>query len=338
VSEYGALTRRGQIQFMRRVAERALALYGIEARTLSLLNHVFNTTFTVIGPDSALYVLHILRPLEDASSEARERARVESELWWLDEVRTDVGVVVPVPVRTPDGAGVVAVEDVTPPRLCTRFHWVDGRFLRHRFTPAQLEAVGRLTARLHQHSTHLRVPAWFDRPRVDRADVETEERVARLFAGGVSGAAAAVIHSAFQQVRAAQHQLGETSDTFGLIHADIHQMNYLFHDGDMRLIDFGDCGWGHYLYDLAVTLSELEGLPRYAQLRAALLAGYRQVRDLSPAHEGLIDTFVLLRHVQNVTWFVTVRDDPSYRDRAAQIDERVAVIGRLVGTAAPHIA
>ena len=34
------------------------------------------------------------------------------------------------------------------------------------------------------------------------------------------------------------------------------EKNYLFHGGEVRLIDFGDCGWGHYLYDLAVTVSE----------------------------------------------------------------------------------
>jgi len=334
--EYGALTRHGQIQRMRQVAERALPLYGIEPITFSLLNHAYNTTFTVAGPDSALYVLHILRPPEDARSEAQQRARVQSELWWLDRVRADLHLTVPVPVHTPEGEGVVAVgvEGIIPTRLCTLFHWVDGRFLRHRFTSTHLGAVGRLTARLHRHSMHLRVPAGFDRPKVDRADAETEERVAQLFSDSVSGAAAAVMRSVLQRVRHAQHKLGSASDTFGLIHADIHQKNYLFRGRDIRLIDFGDCGWGHYLYDLAVTVSELEGLRHYTQLRAALLAGYRQVRDLSSLHEALIDTFVMLREVQNLTWFLTVRDDPSYRERAAQIGDRVTVLERLVGTGA----
>ena len=44
----------------------------------------------------------------------------------------------------------------------------------------------------------------------------------------------------------------------GLIHADLHYENFLFHDGVARAIDFDDCGWGFYLYDVAVTLWELE--------------------------------------------------------------------------------
>ena len=110
------------------------------------------------------------------------------------------------------------------------------------------------------------------------------------------------------------------------------EKNYLFHGGEVRLIDFGDCGWGHYLYDLAVTVSELVDLPHHSQLRAGLLGGYRQVRPLSPAHEAFIQPFVMLREVQNLTWFVMLRDDPLYRDRAARIGEGVAMLARVVGS------
>jgi Ser/Thr protein kinase RdoA (MazF antagonist) len=61
---------------------------------------------------------------------------------------------------------------------------------------------------------------------------------------------------------------------FGLIHADLHQENYLFHGKQVRAIDFDDCGYGPFVYDLAVTLSELEHRADYPTLRAALLAGY----------------------------------------------------------------
>jgi Ser/Thr protein kinase RdoA (MazF antagonist) len=320
---------------MRQVAQRALALYGVEPLTLSLLHHAYNTTFKVVGPDGARYVLHILRPPEDVASEGQWRARLESELWWLDRVRVDLGLSLPAAVRTPEGEGVagVAVEGRGLPQLCTLFQWVDGRFPRRRLYRRQLQAVGRLTARLHKHSEQLHAPTWFDRPRVDGADEEIEESVARLFADHVSVEAADVMRRAVRQVRLAQHELGSGSDTFGPIHADIHQKNYLFHGGDVRLIDFGDCGWGHYLYDPAVTLSELVTLPNRAELRAALLAGYREVRDLSPRHEALIQSFVALREVQNLTWFVKARNDPSYRKRAEQIGDRVAELERLLRAA-----
>ena len=66
----------------------------------------------------------------------------------------------------------------------------------------------------------------------------------------------------------------------GLIHGDLHQENYLFERGTARAIDFDDCGWGFFLYDVAVTLSEIEGRPRYAELRDALLDEYAGRRSL----------------------------------------------------------
>ncbi|HEX6509745.1 MAG TPA: phosphotransferase [Chloroflexota bacterium] len=334
--DYAQLSRRGQIRRLRRVAENALTLYGIEPVSLSLLHHSFNTTFTVIGPGGARFVLHILRPEVDPFSELQSPSRVASELWWLDRLRADIGLAVPVAVRTPTGEGVVsvAVEGVTPARLCTLFHWIDGRFVLHRLMPAHLEAVGTLTARLHRHSEHLRVPAGFDRPTVDAADAETEEGVVRLFTDQFSLESARVMQEVFRRVRRAKEELGSGPGTSGLIHADIHQRNYLFRAGDVHLIDFGDCGWGHYLYDLAVTLSELEVSPRRAAQRAALLAGYRRDRGLSPAHERLLDTFVMLREVQNVTWFLRDQDNPSSPEQAAQIGERVAALQRLLDAGA----
>jgi Ser/Thr protein kinase RdoA (MazF antagonist) len=336
VIDFAGLTRRGQIRRLRRVAKQALLRYGIEPTSLSLLGHTFNTTFRVISPDGGRFVLHILRPTEAPMSESQSQARVESELWWLDRVRAELRLSVPAPVRTPSGEGVVtvAVEGMGPPRLCTLFHWLDGRFLRGRLVPAHLEAVGRLTARLHTLSAHLRVPTWFDRPSVDQADAKTEEAVARLFTHHVSPGAAEVMRAVFRRVRRAQQELGGGPDTFGLVHADIHQKNYLFGNGEVGLIDFGDCGWGHYLYDLAVTVSELEGLPHRTNLRAGLLAGYRQMRDLSSAHEALIGTFVMLREVQNLTWFLTLRDDPSYRRRTAQIGKGVTKLERQLDSGA----
>lgn len=330
--EYAQLTRRGQIRRMRRVAKHALTRYGIEPVSVSILNHAYNTTFTVTGPDGARYVLHILRPVVDAMSEAPTPVSVESELWWLDQVRADLDLAVPAAVRTSEGKGVVsvAVEGMELPRLCTLFHWIDGHMLHQHVRPAHLEAVGCLTARLHNHSANLRVPTWFNRPHVDVADADAEEHVVRLFTGGLFVQVADVMRRVLQRTRQAQRTLGSGPDAFGLIHADIHQKNYLFHGRQVRLIDFGDCGWGHYLYDLAVSVSELEGLPNRAELRAALLAGYRQMRDLSLTHEAMIDAFVMLREVQNLTWFLQARNDPSYQGQAAGIGERVTRLERLL--------
>jgi Ser/Thr protein kinase RdoA (MazF antagonist) len=107
--------------------------------------------------------------------------------------------------------------------------------------------------------------------------------------------------------------LGTGPDVFGLIHADLHQSNYLFHKGEVRAIDFDDCGQAHYIYDLAVTLSELRHKPNYAQLRGVLLSGYRSVRPLPEQHENYLHILIAFRHLQLTTWFINQRTHPAFR-------------------------
>jgi Ser/Thr protein kinase RdoA (MazF antagonist) len=91
---------------------------------------------------------------------------------------------------------------------------------------------------------------------------------------------------------------------FGLIHGDFNFKNLLFCRGGVRAIDFDDCGFGHFLYDLGTLLETLLFRPDYLALRAALLGGYRQVWPLPPEQDALLDTFIAARwvHVGLVIW------------------------------------
>jgi Ser/Thr protein kinase RdoA (MazF antagonist) len=312
MSELSRLPRRVQIARLRTLAERALALYGLEGASPSLLSlsQFFNTSFGVTGTDGSRYVLRIHRP---STHPERKRIKIESELWWLNCVREDLSLAVPTPVRAETGEYAVHVDapGVPEPRFCVLFHWMEGRFLARGLRPRHLEQVGMLTARLHDHSERLTVPLWFTRNVIDRADPDFEESATKLFAGEWSLEAAGVLGAVIRRARAVQERLGDGPAVYGVIHADIHHWNYLFHQGRIRLIDFDDSGWGHYLYDLAVTLQQVNRLPQAPTLRQALLAGYRRLRDLSPEHEAMIDTFRMLREAQDATFVLRGRDDPS---------------------------
>ncbi len=130
-------------------------------------------------------------------------------------------------------------------------------------------------------------------------------------------------------VRRAQRELGTGPDVFGLIHSDLHQENYLFHRGRVRAIDFDDCGWGHFVYDLAVTLSELQHLPDAAALRAGLLRGYRTVRPLPPEHERYVEVFSALRVLKLTLWFLEQRGHPAFAGWKADVRDGLEDLGRL---------
>ena len=133
-----------------------------------------------------------------------------------------------------------------------------------------------------------------------------EDLVADTLSDAEVGPVAAVI----ARVQAAEQALSRDPATFGLIHADLHQYNLLFARDTIRVIDFDDCGFGPLLYDLAVPLYIVRGRADYPALRAALLAGYRRVRPLAPAHAALIDTFIALRHIQDGLWILEARTHP----------------------------
>lgn len=125
--------------------------------------------------------------------------------------------------------------------------------------------------------------------------------------------------------------LGEGSDVFGLIHADLHQTNYLFNKGRVGAIDFDDCGFGHWLYDLAVTLYCLQDHPDFEALRIAFLSVYRQSHSLSTEHEAYIETFMALRRLQDMLWVIEEKDQPAFRDRwHTQIIDQLQALQKYV--------
>ncbi|EPY05268.1 aminoglycoside phosphotransferase [Paenibacillus alvei TS-15] len=44
------------------------------------------------------------------------------------------------------------------------------------------------------------------------------------------------------------------ANTYGLIHGDLHTGNVVYNGEEPRPIDFGRCGYGYYLYDMAGAL------------------------------------------------------------------------------------
>jgi Ser/Thr protein kinase RdoA (MazF antagonist) len=164
---------------------------------------------------------------------------------------------------------------------------------------------------LQDHAARWTPPGGFTRPRVDNLEVMQRgpaddfnpaiaERVTRTITALGTPEAAALVSQAIQKVWATLREWGQGPDVFGLIHADLHHRNFLFHRGIASAIDFDDCGYGHWLYDLAVPLTALQQRRDYRALREALLRGYHRRRSLSAEQEGLLDTFMALRRIQDL--------------------------------------
>lgn len=328
---FGSLSRHGQLIRLQRLGRAALAGYGLSAARLTTLRHEHNTTFR-IDAEGGPYVLRIHRP------GVYTPTMVASEMAWLTALRRETTLSVPDPVAAHDGALVVVAEDegVPEPRIYVVLRWQEGRFLDDRLTPVRLRAVAALQAGLQQHAEHWTPPVDFSRPRVDtltdaakrdavarsaasalpgeHPSPDDADRARRLVADLLSPTGGSVFARALDSVWAVTSHLASQPGSFGLIHADLHQENYFFHDGVARAIDFDDCGWGFYLYDLAVTLSELEGRARYAEMRRAMLEAYARARPLPDRHEAYLAAFIALRRMQLITWILESRQHAAFRD------------------------
>jgi len=103
------------------------------------------------------------------------------------------------------------------------------------------------------------------------------------------------MQQAANRFRATAFHLGSGNRVFGLIHVDFTFDNILFYRRSVRVIDFDDCGFGYFLYDIATLLDRIEWRDDYRSLRRALLNGYGEERDLPPEQQAMLDLFLLTR-------------------------------------------
>jgi Ser/Thr protein kinase RdoA (MazF antagonist) len=329
MQNFDEFPRSTQIRRIRRLAAIALTAYDLEVVSITPLQHFLNTTFRVDTYTRAnrasrntntsehlqRFALRVSRPgFQDASN-------IRSELLWLQAIRVQTGMVVPEPILTRDGSllTTVSTTGVPEPRHCTLFRWVEGRFHHSSLQPTELERVGTFMAMLHQHVQQWTPPAGFIRNCWDITGIRGE-------ALGIDPAKSRshlsledceVLDATAQTVQKSMQALGEGTDVFGLIHADLHQGNYLFHKDKVHAIDFDTSGWGYFLYDIAVTFSTLLDRPDLPTLRAAFLKGYRKMRPLPLVDEQYIEIFTAARIMGHTLWLAAHIGEPAFGPKAA---------------------
>jgi Ser/Thr protein kinase RdoA (MazF antagonist) len=233
-------------------------------------------------------------------------------------------LIVPAPVLAPDGELVVqaAAPGIPEERTCSLFRWMRGRKVRQGFRLWHFGALGRLMANLHNHAARWQVPAGFTRRHWDWEGLFGKSAGFNLAAEEVWALMPQpydeMCTSVANQAREVMDGLGKGAGTFGLIHADLFlggEGNVLFASGEARPIDFDDCGWGYWIYDLAVPLAHWRQSEAWPGIRDSLLDGYAQVRPLPKGQLAYLELFMAARHVSEVLWGVDMaQGNPSFRE------------------------
>jgi Ser/Thr protein kinase RdoA (MazF antagonist) len=283
--------------------EPVLERYGLRGSRSSLLKQdQHKMLFHVVSPTRDRF---LLRTYKRHRRFAVSEDVLRSELLWLQSLRREMRLAVPEPVPAADGSLVchVACEGNPEALRCVLLRWLPGRRKGADLSPSDLSLAGSYVARLHRHSERYAVPEGFVRPYVWNWDWVFGE-TAPLWDKGESVYSADeldVFRAAAGRVRRDLHTLGKGSDVFGVIHQDLHPDNFVFHEGEAYAIDFENCGWGYYLFDLAVTLWALEAYgDRRAPMQAAFLEGYRRERTLPDGYARYVEAFMAMRVARKV--------------------------------------
>jgi Ser/Thr protein kinase RdoA (MazF antagonist) len=303
------------------LARDALRRHDVSASArLRLLNLSENVTYLVEDPEqpgTGRSVLRLHRP------GYHSRAAVLSELAWVAALREQSVVSTPAVLPTPEGEAVVTAHAVgLRPRLAVRFVWLDGSEPGGGRLSEDFRVLGGVAARLHRHVRSWTPPPGFVRQRWDAATTIGPDGLwGRWQDGpGVGPEQFGVLSrlAATLPARLARHGLG--ADRFGLIHADMRLANLLVQAGPdgrvLHVIDFDDCGFGWFGYDLAAALSFIEDDPRVPELTTAWLDGYRRIEPLPAAVEAELPTFLLLRRLLLLAWLGSHAEVPLARQLA----------------------
>lgn len=339
---YDELTHRGRMRRMRWLAESALAEYGLADAPLRLFidngNIIYRTEVPFAPPSqnqSDLFAgsqcaLRIHQPGYQTEN------AIWSELAWLAALRRDSGAPVPDPIPTLDGQLLtqIRVPGIAGPRNCSLLRWVKGRLITRGIGPQHYRAQGRLMARLHAHAASWAPPHGFTRLAYDWDGLFGEGTGTGLSGSTIWELVPPRHFGGFEIVSIALRRLmtswGKGPEMYGMIHADLGvDANLLFHRGEARAIDFDDCRFGYWMFDLAIALEHVQEHPELPRYRDALLEGYAEVRVLTGDQVRQLPLFLAAVNALFVVWPVAMmhRFGPSdywtaRMDRAGDLIDR----------------
>jgi len=308
-AEFAALSTPRQLRRVQQLAHRAPALYGLPSDSeISLLNYSENATYLVRPPGRPPLVLRINRP------GYHPRSHIASELEWVRALCRDTPVKTAAPIAGRDGEFIQHIWHpcVPEPRNCVLMSFLPGTEPDDSNRMAAFALLGETTARLHLHAASWKPATAVKRHRWDFDAMLGPRPLWGKWQHGLGMTPAKKRHLSrlVTALRPKVEAIGETRPRFGLIHADLRAANILVHQGEVSVIDFDDCGFSWFIYDLAAALSFLETHPDVPAYVDAWLTAYQRIRPLSRAEIAAIDSFILLRRMLLVAWIGSHADTP----------------------------
>ena len=269
------------------IANQALESYPLEIKEVALINNEYNATYKVSTTDGTHYALRI------NVNSPRSIENLTAEIAWVNFLRDDARVKVPHPISTTrDQYFVTVANDLGRSEFkAVLYSWLAGEELGDEPTPEQIRSLGAAMATLHVSSKDFKLPAGAGLPSFKDPMWETEDfllsekSVLDPEAQSLIAQALSVIKSEIDALYRKHPQQ--------IIHADLHGWNVMWHEGQVAIFDFDDCGLGLPIQDLATAIYYLDTPDQ----DAALKEGYASVAPLPEYSESQMQMFMIQRRI-----------------------------------------
>ena len=280
--------RRGTLKEARQAALRILAEYEIEWSSIHFIQLSEHITYRIASETGEQFLLRI----HPASKRYDE---VLSELEWLSALER-ASLNVPAGVLNRHGAFVTTTMGNDGSGMYgSVLRWVEGEGKEKGALSAEvIRDMGAMMATFHEASAHFRPSSRFVRPVWGLESLARDwEHVRRHRIHFISDEAIALYAAAVKKAAEQLEGLNRHDRNYGMIHADLHLGNFVFRNDEPFAIDFGRCGFGYHLYDIAQAIMGL-----YPVQRTYFIEGYETVRELDDDPIPALECFFIMAIIE----------------------------------------
>lgn len=270
------------------IAQRAMHEYDLDGEQLRFNQLSDTCTFVIETEKDGTYLLRI--------HGNKNRNEIDSELAWLSYLHEKIEIAIPTGIECRNGSKTVSIDLANGDCVgVSVMRWVEGEHADEELSEDQVYKEGVLLAKLHTASQDFQLTPEFARP--IWGEDSFKEAMARLtehYQRFLTDEEFELYELAADKILTCLAKLDKNSSHYGIIHGDLHQGNIVFLNGDPHPIDFGRCGFGHYLYDIAHTILGL-----YPAQRELVIKGYESLRKLEGDWLPALESFAVMVMIEN---------------------------------------
>lgn len=268
-------------------AHEILKQYGIHEAEVACINFEFNATFAVSTQSGQKYALRL------NINSPRVATNIQAETQWVRHLTRIPGIHVPTPITTLEENDVVSAIHSDSGQMIygVMYTWLEGKEIGDEPTREKLHAVGAAIALMHESSASFELSDEADLPTFHDFFWGTDDY---LFSNKsrLNADARLLLEQARDVIMKYIKELYADSPVH-IIHADLHGWNLMWHEDQLYIFDFDDCGFGVEAQDIAVALYYLDTPEQHA----ALLDGYKSIRLLPKYSENAMKALLLQRRL-----------------------------------------